>query len=318
MSDPAISHLNVLVVGMGEVAQSILDALITPHYKHRVHAFILVPRILQLDDAAQRRIDAYGAQMVHTLEGEITAAAVEFLSNLFQQHKIDTVVSCLTAQQAELQHALIDAARHGGVGHFLPSLGLGVDYEHMAEDDPLSDASGRAQCRVHRAVKESGMDWTLMACGALAEQLLTSDDYGVDLTHRTVRVPQPLDLRITYTALKDVGQLTAMAVCDSSTRNKQLLVGRTTTTQQVIDALRRHAKGDKEWAVEELSAEQLQALAQSEPKRLFPRMALSTARGTRVTAWEEAQTWENGKYKYEELEAVAARVFAVKEESTEK
>lgn len=317
MSDPANSPINVLIAGMGEVAEAILDALITPHYKRRVHSFLLVPRLLQLDQPSQQRCEHYKAESVQLLEGEITAASVQFLSDLFQQHKIDTVVSCLGAQQVELQHALIDAARHGGVSQFVPS-DFGEDYDALNEDDPLWDLTGRARRAIHSAAKESKMDWTFIACGAFAEHLLTSDEYGVDLPNRTIRVPQSLDTRITYTALKDVGVMTAMAVCDSSTRGKALRIGRTTTVQSIVAALNQHRPAEHEWTVEQLSDEQLREMSESDTKRVFPRWALSCARGTKVTVWEEAQTWKNGEYKYTELETVAAEVLAEKKEEEKK
>ena len=307
MSDPSNSPINVLVVGMGQVGQAILDVLITPHYKRRVHSFLLVPRILQLDQPSQQLVEQYRTHLVQLLEGEITSAAIEYFSDLFRQHKIDTVVSCLGAQQTETQHALIDAARHGGVNHFIPS-DFGADWEVMSDDDPLYDITGRSRRAVHAAAKESGMDWTFIACGAFAEHLLTSDDFGVDPPKRTIRVPQPLDRRLTYTALPDVGQLTAMAICDSSTRNKALRIGRVTTTQHVIDTLNKHKPDEREWTVEQLSDEQLHEMADSDTKLLFPRMALSTVKGTHVMQWEEAQTWKNGEYEYMSLETVRENI----------
>ena len=310
MSDPSNSPLNVLIVGMGQVAQAILDMLVTPHYKRRVHSFLLVPRVLQLDEQSQERVEQYKTQQVHTLEGEVTSAAVEYLSDLFQLHKIDTVVSCLGLQQAELQHSLIDAARHGGVNHFIPAdFEFGLDYDAMAEDDPLYELMGHTRRAVHSAARESGMDWTFIACGAFAEQLLTSEDFGVDLPSRTIRVPQALEVRITYAALKDVGQLTAMAIVDSSTRNKQLRVGRIATTQHVIDALNKHRPADSQWTIEQLTDEQLQQQVDSDAKRVFPRLALSRARGSKATVWDEEHTWKNDEFKYTDLEAVAAVVL---------
>ena len=154
------------------------------------------------------------------------------------------------------------------------------------------------------------MDWTFITCGALAEHLLTSADHGVDLASRVVRVAeQGLDTAVVVTALKDVGELVAMALVDSATRGKQLHIGRSTTRRQVVDTLRRHKADDKEWTVEQLSNEQLQEMADSEPKRVFPKMALSMMKGSKVTVWDGAQTWKNGEHRYTDLEAVAAQVL---------
>ena len=302
------SPLNVLVAGYGMVGKAVLDALTDPEYSSparpvQVKAFVLVKPSSLADPTKRAVIDSYTAKGVTVVEGDIEQGAQ--LGQTLKTHSIHTVVSVVGFQQSQVQWALLEAAKAGGVKHFIPS-DFGLDYEAIHAGHPMYDVLAKAKQELHAAIKQSGMDWTFIATGDFAEVLFGWPYMlGVDLASRTVIAPGSLSNTTTITAARDIGLLTAAAIVDPQARNQQLHIGRQYTYEQVAAALEA-ATGDKVTRTTR-SKEDMEAALEKNPMDFPARFGLTTLLQTGRT-WPDKQTYKYGQFSYTPLETVAREV----------
>ena len=118
------SPLNVLVAGYGLVGKAVLDALTDPEYSSparptHVKPFVLVKPASLAHPSKLAVISQYTAKGVTVIEGDIEQGAQ--LGAALKANSIHTVVSVVGFQQSHIQWSLLEAAKAGGVKHFIPS-----------------------------------------------------------------------------------------------------------------------------------------------------------------------------------------------------
>ena len=205
----------------------------------------------------------------------------------------------------DYQFALIKAAKAAGVQHFFPS-DFGSDYDVIPRSSAVYDMLVVPKVPVHEAVKASGMDWTFIANGWFAEFLYGLPFMSVDIASRTVTAPVSFDTTTTVTSLTDIARLSAAAVVDPNTRNKQLYFGKRYTYEQIAQALEQ-ATGDKVTR-KVASKVELEVKLAANPKDMGTRFVLGlTQRGN---SFPDSTTYKHGQYTYVTLEQVARKVIS--------
>ena len=304
------SPLNVLVTGYGRVGQHILDALTKPEYASsgstpQVKTFLLARPASLADPSKRVSIDQYAAKGVTIVEGDLAQGAAA-LTLLLRHHSIHTVVSVVGGgPQVDLQLGLLEAAKAAGVLSFIPS-DFGSDYDSITSHSPVYGMIAKPKLAIHEAVKKSGLEYTLIANGWFAEILYGMPVMGVDTKTRTVTAPMSFDTVTTVTALADVGRLTAAAIVDPTTRNKQLYFGRQYTYEQIAQALEQ-ATGEKVTR-KVRSKEEMEAAVASSPSDIATRFVLSLAHTG--NSFPNTTTYKHGQYDYIPLEQVARKVIS--------
>ena len=300
------SPLHVLVTGYGRVGKHLLDALTDPEYcssarSPQVKTFLLVRPASLADSSKRAVIDQHTAKGVTVIEGDLSHGAAA-LTPLLQSHGIKTVVSVVSGNY-DTQLALIEAAKAAGVTHFIPS-DFGTDYDNVPNNSVFYDMIAQPKLAIHEAVRKSGLEWTLIANGWFAEILYGMSAMGVDSKARTVAAPVSFDTLTTLTALADVGRLTAAAIVDPNTRNKQLYFGQQYSYDQIAQALEK-ATGDTVTR-KVRSKEEMEAAIAKNPKdigSIFPHSLLQVG-----NSFPEKTTYKHGQYSYIPLETVARQV----------
>ena len=148
---------------------------------------------------------------------------------------------------------------------------------------------------LHAAIKQSGMEWTFIAAGYIAEALLSWPLMGTDLTTRTVTAPGSFGVQVTVTAVRDLGLLTAAAIVDPQAHNKPLYIGQHQSYEQVAAALEK-ATGDK-FTRKTVSKEELEADLKKNPMDFQARFSLAVL-AQKGAIWPEAETYKYDQFSY--------------------
>lgn len=166
----------------------------------------------------------------------------------------DVVVSAMRASPrtvAEVEPVLLGAARTAGVGRLVPSeFGthtMAVEYGVSGQFD--------AKKEFQEALFDSGLDWTIVYGGGIAEYFMPHLRNG-----RTVTVYGERSMPWPTHRLDDIGAVSALAVTDDRTAGRAVQIHRHLVTHdQTVDALRR-AWPDHGILVEHVSSADLERM----------------------------------------------------------
>lgn len=229
------SRINVLVTGYGNIGTPILRAMTNPHFSSRISPFVLIRPASLTDPSKKQAIDQVRAMNgVTIVEGDLESD-VATLTALLQKAAIRTVVSVVSGYQIERQLPLVEAAKAAGVRHFIPSE-FGVDTEATPVDGMWGPFL-KPKIAVQKALKEAGMDYTLLFVGLFTEFFVLYPIAGVDLQNGAIAAPGSWETKVSTTSLEEAGWLTAVAVVEPRARNARLYSGDTVTYKQLADML---------------------------------------------------------------------------------
>lgn len=147
--------------------------------------------------------------------------------------------------------AILEAALHAGIGRFVPD-----DFGTHSMATPYGvSAHFDEKKRFHEALEASGIEWTVIYPGGIAEYFLPN-----------LRAPATVyawgdrTLRFPIHTLRDIGAITALAVLDPRTaRHAVQLYSNLVSTDELIATLESHWPG-RPYRLDVLTSEQLEHL----------------------------------------------------------
>ena len=163
----------MLVIGYGLLGAHVLNALTSPPLSSQVRTHLLVKPASLAYPSKRTKVESFVAKCVTIIEGDVANGSAD-LAPLLTSHSIHTVVNvAMTWPITDVDTPVLEACKTAGVRRLIPS-DYGMSSDDMNESCPMWATRWRAKAALHDKIKQSGMDWTFLAAGGLAELLFKS------------------------------------------------------------------------------------------------------------------------------------------------
>ena len=282
------SESSILVLGAGELGNSVLHALATHPQRNNASITVLLrsSTMNSFDPTKQTQISKLRSLGVAFLQGDIVNATEDSLAALFKPFGIIigcTGMTCPTGTQAKIARAILTA----GTRRYLPWQ-FGFDYDLIgrgSSQDLFSEQLGvRDLLR-----QQSSTNWVIVSTGVFMSFLADASFGVVDVEQHLVRALGSWENKITATSVEDIGQVVAEIVYSAPEVQGVVHVAGDTLTYADLARVTGSVSGqvvDRElWSVEKLKSDLLQ-----DPNNGMKKYRVVIAEGKGV-AWNPAQTF---------------------------
>lgn len=310
MSGSAVSSEKILLLGLGELGEAVLAALVSHPHASSSSISILLRRPPSAETSAYLMKNS-----IHIVHADIASSDVASLSSIFEN--FTTVIGCTgmvlpAGAQLKLAHAAIDS----GVRRYIPWQ-FGVDYDLIGRksgqdlfDEQLDvRALLRSNTRNPNSAAESdgkGIGWVIVSTGMFTS-FLFEEVFGVvtglsrqseNTKARQIRVRAlgGLKNRVSVTNVADIGRVVAeLALNAPEVQGVIHVCGQTISYEGVAKLLQEVSAGSstevvcEEWPMQQLKEE----LAES-PGDGMRKYRVVFGEETGVW-WDEGTTWDKGR-----------------------
>jgi hypothetical protein len=286
-SDAGSSHRNVLVLGAGELGESVLRAMSRRSAADPTPTEITVLLRPATTPERVRLRNDLAAQRIAIEEADIATASVSQLSAIMS--RFHTVVSCIGfAAGAGTQRKITEAVLAAGVSRYFPWQ-FGVDYDVIGRGSPqdLFDE----QLDVRELLRgQRNTEWVIISTGMFTSFLFEPSFGVVNIATNSIRALGSWDTQVTVTTAEDIGSLTAEILRVQPRIANQVVhvAGDTLTYGQLADIVERVTGQPIErdvWPIRHLLDDLERHPA--DPMRKY-RAVFAEGRGV---AWPKAQTF---------------------------
>ena len=197
-------HDGILVIGAGELGESMLKAL----SRRKADGVGAVTVLLRPTNSPRRvrLLEDLAAQGVEVVEADVGTASVAELSAILR--RFHTIVGCIgfaagPGTQKKLAEAVLDAK----VPRYVPWQ-FGVDYDAIGRGSPQNLFDEQLDVR-DLLRGQNTTEWVIVSTGMFTSFLFEAAFGVVDLANRTVNALGSWDTEVTVTTADDIGVLTA-------------------------------------------------------------------------------------------------------------